>query len=290
MTKRPAMTAYHPLVSGLHFALMVLITMLTLHPLLLLSSLLFASVNGCLYYGRGFIKRGIYLGLSVGAYAVCIYPLFNHNGTTPLFYLNHMAVTSEAVTYGITMTILLITVFFWCEVGRAILDSERLLYLVGRIFPSLALMLSMSFRFLPLLRQRFLSIQAAQRGMGRRSESLSFFMRCSLLVKEISTLLSQTLEISAASSISMENRGYGVTKRTTYSRFTFRKSDGILCLIFLVLSLPILFLIITGGFQVNFFPDRTLPSLTPVKITAWLLSCLLALFPALTEGIHRKRN
>ena len=290
MNKHFVMHSYHPAVSGLFLLLILVITMLTLHPLLLVTSLVTGTVTGSLYYGRNFFKRGLFLGVSVGLYAVLIYPIFNHNGSTPLFYINQMAVTKEAFVYGITMTTLLVTVFLWCEVGRALLDSERLLYLVGKLFPSLGLMLSISFRFLPMLAHRLTRIRQAQRGMGRRREDLSFLMRCKLLSKQISTLLSQTLEITAASSISMESRGYGVTKRTAYTRFTFRKSDGLRCLILVLLGSPVLYLVLSGSFQVNFFPDLNLSDLNPQMILGWLLMCLLALYPALAEWIHHMKD
>ena len=290
MIKNSLMRSCHPMVSGLYLLLMLLMTMLTLHPLLLVTSLVAAGLTGRLYYGRSFLLRGLILGISVGLYALLIYPVFNHNGSTPLFYINQMAVTREAILYGATMTTLLVCAFLWCEVGRALLDSERLMYLVGKAFPSLALMLSITFRFLPLLHHRFRSIRQAQMGMGRRREDLSFFMSLKLLGKEISTLLSQTLELSAASSISMEGRGYGTTKRTTYSRFIFRKRDGISCLLFLALGIPPLFSIFKGNFQMNFFPDLTFPEFHPGMLFCWICMCLLAFYPALAELINRIKD
>ncbi len=290
MIKNSLMRSCHPMVSTIHLLLMLLMTMLTLHPLLLATSLAGACLSGYLYYGRTFLRRGIFLGISVGLYAVLIYPIFNHNGRTPLFYINQMAVTREAILYGATMTLLLVTSFLWCEVGRALLDSERLLYLVGKAFPSLALMLSISFRFLPLLHHRFRLIRQAQMGMGRRREDLSFFMSARLLGKEISTLLSQTLEQTAASSISMESRGYGTGKRTTYSRFVFRKRDGVYCLFFLALGIPPLVFILRGSFQMNFFPDLTFPQIHPQMFLCWICMCLLAFYPALAELINRIKD
>ena len=43
-------------------------------------------------------------------FSVIILPIFNHNGVTPLFYVNDMAVTLENVIYGFFMTIMLMAV------------------------------------------------------------------------------------------------------------------------------------------------------------------------------------
>lgn len=95
------------------------------------------------------------------------------------------------------------------------ITPDKFLYLFGRVLPVLSLLLSMSFRFIPLLKNRYREISMGQRCMGRQGGGL--IQRGRLLAKKVSILISWSLEAAIETSDSMESRGYGLKGRTLLS-------------------------------------------------------------------------
>lgn len=288
--KNSFFTREHPIVLGVYLLGGMIVTMTTMHPLLLCSSFLASALYGTWLLGKTFWKRTLGILLPILFFAVVVMPLFSHNGVTALFYINGMAVTLESVLYGLVMSLLLISIFSWFQIVNQLLDSEKLLYLSGRIFPSIGLLLSMVLRMLPLMQGRFREIQDGQRGMGRTGKHISWLGKVKLLLKELSILVSWSLESSIETSISMESRGYGTGKRTSFHLFHFDIRSGIWCGLFLGLYGMTLFFIGTGHYQAEYFPAICW-KLPGVEAYAGMASFLLAaMSPLIGEGIERGRE
>ncbi len=82
----------------------------------------------------------------------------------------------------------------------------------------------MVFRFIPLLKNRFREIKMGQECMGRHVEK-GLFAKTRQLCKEISILISWSLEASIETSDSMEARGYGLHGRTSFHLFKMSPTD-----------------------------------------------------------------
>ena len=82
----------------------------------------------------------------------------------------------------------------------------------------LGLTLSMIFRFIPLLKARFREISMGQRCMGRHVTG-GFMAKLRQVTKEVSILISWSLEAAIETSDSMEARGYGLPGRTSFHLF-----------------------------------------------------------------------
>ncbi len=70
-------------------------------------------------------------------------PLFNHRGSTALFYIGLNPVTLEALLYGVCSAGMLISVFIWFRCYLSLMTNDKFLYLFGRIAPATALIVSM---------------------------------------------------------------------------------------------------------------------------------------------------
>lgn len=278
----------HPIVLMVYLLGGMLVTMLTMHPVLIGLSFLTATVYSCLLWGRAMWMRLFWLMIPVLVFTVIVLPLFSHNGVTPLFYLNDMAVTLETVIYGFVMSGMLLGAFQWFQVANRLLDSEKLLYLFGRVFPSVGLLLSMVFRMIPLMGERFRQIQDGQKGMGRYGGNLSWIGRAKLLLKELSILVSWCLESSVETSISMESRGYGTGQRTSFDLFHFGSGNGVWCAVFAVLYGVTFWTIGIGCYRASYFPAV---QWTAMKGKAWIgiITFLLAgMAPVVYELIRGK--
>ena len=93
--------------------------------------------------------------------------ILSHDGEMVLWYALGNAITVEAMLYGMTMGMVLVTVLLWISVAGNVLTMDKILALSGRIFPSLTLTLSTMLRYLPLLKRRYRVIRQAQNAMGR---------------------------------------------------------------------------------------------------------------------------
>lgn len=282
----------HPVVLTIYLLGGMLITMLTLHPVLLGVSIGIAGLYAGILSGKEVWKRMLWVMLPVLFFTVIILPLFSHNGITPLFYINDMPVTLETVIFGLVMSELLLGIFLWFQVANALLDSEKILYLSGRTFPVVGLLISMVFRMIPQMRQRFIQIQDGQKGMGRGSGELSFIGKGKMLLKQLSILISWSLESSIETSISMESRGYGTGHRTSFDLFYFTKKSGIWCGLFLGLYGIALWILGRGSFQSSYFPAIQIQEITTeaiIGITAFLLAGILPVFWELVNCIKENR-
>ena len=122
--------------------------------------------------------------------------ILSHDGEMVLWYALGNAITVEAMLYGMTMGMVLVTVLLWISVAGNVLTMDKILALSGRIFPSLTLTLSTMLRYLPLLKRRYRVIRQAQNAMGRgiAGSGREPFRKIRQRAKEFSILISWSLE------------------------------------------------------------------------------------------------
>ena len=255
MERNSTFAARHPVTVFIYWLSGVLFTMMTMRVEVLLGSF-FPAALYCLYLeGAKMFKWLAGWFLSVGIFLMVILPLFNHRGATPLFYIQGQAVTKESVLMGAVVTLMLVSVLLWMRLGLYLLDSEKLLYLSGRIVPALGLMLSQIFRMIPLMKKRYIQVHEGLMGLGMVPKEASFWKRARHFARELSVLIAWSLEGTVETSISMESRGYGAGKRTSFHRFRFRLEDGWFVAAFLVLSGVGIGMAVAGGYEVYYYPE-----------------------------------
>ena len=176
----------------------------------------------------------------------------------------------------------MISVMLWCKCFSAVMTSDKILCLFGRVMPHLSLTLSMALRFLPLFKRRWHEIRMTQMSMGYHSEK-SVVGRLGNSFRIFSALVSWALEHAVDTGSSMKARGYGLRGRTHFSPFRFAFRDGILSLIAFLMSAGILTGVATGALSFSFYPRVT--ALQPLSVSwIWfLLFAVLALLPAILE-------
>ncbi|MCF0233017.1 MAG: hypothetical protein HUJ63_12360 [Enterococcus sp.] len=122
-------------------------------------SFFLAILNTCALKGIKSIKSIIKLSLIVVLFTTALNGLFVHNGTTILFYMGLNAVTLEAFIYGMISGLNIAGMLVWFICFNQIMTADKISYLLGRIAPSISLLISMIFRFIPLIRTRFIEIK-----------------------------------------------------------------------------------------------------------------------------------
>lgn len=285
MSKTIRCSEFHPVVNFCYILGMILITMSNMNPVIIAVSFISSFLYMIYLDGVLHIKRIIFISLPILLFSVIIMPLFYHNGVTPLFYVNDMQVTLEAVLYGIVMTFLLLSVMQLFFIWNKWISSEKFLYLFGKISPNISLVLSMVFRMVPLMIKRWHDIHDAQKGMGCTAVN-SIIGRMKQFVKEISILISWCLENSIDTSISMESRGYGIGKRTSFHRFRWHIYDIITIVTIIPIIILIFVSILNGGFGVDFFPEININQFSLYEKVLAVVYGVYAVMPLLIESFN----
>lgn len=225
----------HPVVTASYYTIVIGILMFSNSPLFLISAIAMGMCYDMLLKGRRSLRNNLFIILFMSFLTVLINALFTHNGSTVLFYLGNNRVTLEAACYGFVMALMLSGVMIWFSSFNVVMTSEKLIYIFGRFAPVLGLTLSMIFRFVPLLRTRFELIGEGQKALYAGDEK-GFIGKIRQFGKEVSILVSWSLESSIESADSMAARGYGLKGRTSYNLFKIRTADIMTLLLSMLLG------------------------------------------------------
>lgn len=278
---------FHPFVCLLFIVLVLTFTFASINPQTALISFILAYLTVVRLYGLKVTKQLLFLAIPVIIFAVFIIPLFSHNGVTPIFYINNMAVTVETIIFGLVAGCILMAVIMWFYAARIFFDDEKFLYLTSRIFPTIAMLISIAFRMIPLFVRRYRMVSEAQQGLGRRRHEMNFTKKISFFMKKISILISWSLEKSINTTISMESRGYGSGRRTYFHLFRFRRRDLGAMVWMCILSAYPFIMEFKGSFKCSFFPEMHLARVDLPHIMALIMIALVCAFPFIAQMADR---
>ena len=266
--------SYHPAVNFVYFACVLGFSMFLLHPVCLAITLLCGAAYAIVLHGRRAVRFQLAALLPMMVVAAAINPAFNHAGMTILGYLpGGNPLTLESVAYGIAAAVLLAAVICWFSCFHTVMSSDKFIYLFGAVIPVLSLLLSMSLRFVPRLKEQARVIANAQKCVGKNISDGSLWQRARHGMAILSCLVSWTLENAIDTADSMKSRGYGLPGRTAYSNATFDRRDGLALGCIAVLGGYVLAGSLLGGLQFRFFP-----SVKGVELTLYPISIFAAYF------------
>ena len=246
-------SSYHPLVIACYYVLVTGCTMFSMSPFFLLMSLCVAGVYAFLLKGWKGMKGNLILILLILLSMTFINTMFTHNGATVLFYFHHNRITLEALAYGCCMALMLASVVLWFECFQIQMCSEKLIYLFGRLLPVIGLLVSMVFRFVPLLKSRYQEISMGQKCLGAGS-CKDLFSQTRQVGKKLSILTAWSLEASLENADSMTARGYGLKGRTSFHLFHFTKRDAGMLVYLAVVGAWVIKGCIAGTTTMIFYP------------------------------------
>ena len=250
--------------------------MFLMHPLCLLLS--FCGAAACLLCvgGRNAFLAALRGALPVVLLAAALNVLFNHRGQTILFYLpGGNPCTLESLCYGAAAGALLAAVLLWFACCTRLLTTDHFTYLFARISPALSLLFSMTLRFLPQFKRRFLAVRRAQSEPQTKRQALRTAFRCFWAV------VAWALERAGDTADSMKGRGYGLAKRSAYAVYTHTARDRLLLGGLGLCALCVLCGCVMGLFRFSYAPRLLAPLPTPQSACAFFGYAALCAYPAL---------
>lgn len=215
----------HP-ATDLFYFLLILILICTAQKS---TSLLLVILTGGMYFfafdkGRALLQ--MLLGvLPLGVLLIVFQALFNHRGEHILFYFNDNPVTLESIYAGIQTVLLIFALLIWFQVLSFYLSRYDFLYLSGRIFPTLSMMLVMILSYFPRMKQKLTSIEKAAYTLGCSTRNGTNMQKLKAGSHIFSALFMTSLEDSIETADSMTARGYGLRGKTHYRSYSLHFSD-----------------------------------------------------------------
>lgn len=280
----------HPITVAVYFTAVILITAIIQSPVFSVTALVCSAVFAFMI-NRRLAARTLIAATPVIVAAVMINMLFSNAGVTPLFRLpGGNNITLETLIFSLFTGAMAASLVMWFISLNKCMTSDKTVYLFGKILPSLALLLSMTLRAVPMFARRAKQTAAAQRFVGNDIYEGKLKDRVRSGVHVLSIAVTDTLEHSAYTARSMKYRGYGSAKRTAYSIFSFNQTDIVITAI-TVTAAAIITLLYAGGYAYyNYYPAFELPLTAGniISYTAWGVLCIIPVAAALYSKMKRR--
>lgn len=217
--------SYHPMINFIYFTAALVGAVCFDHPAFLAVSYVCAFLYSVKLNGKRSLIFNVCLMPLIPVYAG-IYSYYNHYGVTNL-HVNFIGnqITLEAVAFGLVIGVKIVTVLMILSCVFAVISSDKVIYLFGRISPKLSLFLSILLRSVPRIRARARRIGISRRGIGKGCAQGNVFERIRHVCALFSILITWTLEDFFESAASMKCRGYSLRGRTAFSIYRFDNRD-----------------------------------------------------------------
>ncbi len=278
---------YHPIVNLVYFALVIGFSCFFMHPVCLGISLVCAFAYSAMQKGGSLAKRSLIYILPMLGIMALLNPVFNHKGATILGYLpSGNPLTMESIIYGFAAAVMLISIICWFSCFSEVMTSDKIVYLFGRVLPSVSLVFSMTLRFVPKFTAQLKAIVNVQKCLGRDMTGGSIVKRAKCGLSALSAATTWALENAVDTADSMKSRGYGLSGRTAFSIFRFDSRDKALFIAVMLLGIYVLFGSLNGVVHFSYFPylSGAEPSLYGLSVfAAYTALCLCPVIIELWE-------
>lgn len=281
---------YNPLTVSIHFILVIAIAMFISNPILLVIALLGSILFYILVFGKIKYKTAVFW-IVLFIVITIINPLFSHNGITVLFFLNGYAITLEAILYGMNNALMMLSVFIGFLSFSEIMTADKVMYLFGKVSPKLAVLLSLSLRYIPMFKRQAQKINNTQLTLGMYKEN-NVIDSVKSLMNVFSSLCTWSIELSIDTANSFYARGGELKGRKSFSFFKITKTDLVLIGVSIILFSVVLFVQSSGRLSVEFYPSFNLSKNDMLCFMAYLSYFLLVMLPSVCSiaGKIRRRR
>lgn len=274
-------TRMHPVPALIYFIAAILVTALNVTPVTAGLSLVFSLAFGFFINGKKFGGLSVLFFIPFAAVFSAVNALFVRDGVTRLFTVFKLNVTLEALLYGLNSAATAYAILMWCGGLSAVITTEKTTLVFGKIAPKTAVVLSMTFGFVPKTAKRFKDIFDAQKGIGAYLGG--GFKKTKAKLNAVLSLITAQLESSVAVADSMRARGYGLKKRTNADFNKFRAGDALPCVLFSALGIAAAAFSVTSAGEFSFYPEISPLSFNGNTAVYYALSAALFALPAILE-------
>lgn len=277
--------SFHPIVNLIYFAVVIIISMVVMHPVFVAISAVTAFIYSVMLKGFATVKLSLRVILPMAVLSVLINILTNRNGATLLCTLPFgVEVSKEALIAGVCTAGVIASAVLWFTCFNAVFTNDKLIYVFGRIMPSLSVILSMILRFVPQFGAQFKQTVNAQRCICRDIGGGAVSDRFKNLSLIMSVMMGRVLEGSIDTADSMKGRGFGLKGKTSFNLYSFKFRDFAMLVLF-VLLLAYIFL---KGAGYTYYPVFFMQADVPATFFAFFLLCVIPIISEVQERVKWK--
>lgn len=285
---------YHPLVNFAYFAAVIVFSMIFTNPICESVGFLAAFSYSVKLGGKKSAVSELLCILPIAILSALLNPMFNHEGVTIIAYLpSGNPLTLESIACGLGTALMLSCVICIFSCFNKIMTSDKFMYLFGKMIPSLSLILSMTLRFVPRFTERAREIGAAQECIGRSMHDGGIITRTKNAIRQLSILITWSMENAIETADSMKSRGFGTGKRTAFSNFKLERRDIYALAALAALAAYIIWGAKNKAFAFRYFPSIVKTELSPYAISvfcAYLVLFCIPIILEITEEIRWRRS
>lgn len=283
MNKEREFPYIHPAVILGYFASVTAFTMCVFHPAFIVISFA-ASLLCMLLIGRENVLRTLGTEIILFVLISLVNPLFSANGSTVIFTYFSRPFTLEALAYGMCAATVFCGALQWLSCFGALFTEEKFVSLFSEISPSVTLLFAMVLKLIPELRQKLMRIKEDRKRICKRTAE-SVTGKTGVSAENLSALTGWALESAADTAASMNARGFGSGKRSSYAKYRFRARDAILFAIILLDGGFIAAALLNGGASAVFYPRIDMADATGTVLAAYALLMLLPVIIWISETL-----
>ncbi len=178
---------------------------------------------------------------------------------------------------------MLVSVLLWFTCYNEVMMSDKFIYLFGRVIPALSLIISMTLRLIPRLKNQIRQISHAQKCIGMDTGTGNIVQRALHGIRILSILTTWALENAVETSDSMKARGYGLRGRTAFSPFRFDRRDAS-CLAVIAATVAVCITgQVSGVAYFQYYPYVKGARVQPFTVAMWAAYVLLCFLPPALE-------
>ncbi|WP_339281689.1 energy-coupling factor transporter transmembrane component T [Paenibacillus sp. FSL H8-0282] len=284
---KDSFSTFHPFVNFLYFVVVLLFSMVFMHPIFQVIALISAVAYSIMLKGKKGIRFNLLYMIPFLLFMAVMNPVFNHQGVTILFYLNNgNPITKESILYGVAAACMFVTVIIWFSCYNVVMTSDKFIYIFGKILPALSLIFSMVLRFVPRYLAQIKVISNAQKCIGRDVSQGNLLARARNGITILSIMTTWALENAIETADSMRSRGYGLPGRTSFSIFRLDARDKVALLIMTGLIALVAVGAVMGENTMRFYPSIKASAITPFSILIYIAYFALCMFPVLINMVE----
>ncbi|AIQ22101.1 energy-coupling factor transporter transmembrane component T [Paenibacillus sp. FSL H7-0737] len=284
---KDSFSTFHPFVNFLYFVVVLLFSMVFMHPIFQVIALISAVVYSFMLKGKKAVRFNLLYMVPFLLFMAIMNPVFNHQGVTILFYLNNgNPITEESILYGVAAACMFVTVIIWFSCYNVVMTSDKFIYIFGKILPALSLIFSMVLRFVPRYLAQIKVISNAQKCIGRDVTQGNLLARARNGITILSIMTTWALENAIETADSMKSRGYGLPGRTSFSIFRLDARDKVALLIMTGLIAMVAIGAAMGENTMRYYPSIKASAITPFSILVYIAYFALCMIPVLINMVE----
>lgn len=287
-------TKYNPIINFYYFTFVIMCTIFFRHPSFILITLAISFIYLVFLKGVKGIKFGFFILIPLFFLVAIIHCGFNHAGITILFYLdNGNPMTFESIILGLVLGSITVAIIMWISCYHEIITSDKIIYLLGRLFPKISLFISILLRIVPRYKEQIKKISIGQKSIGRGLNQGNIIRRIKNGIRILSIMATWVIENTIETSNSMRARGYGIKGRTSFGLFKFNIRDKITLIIMVFLSIIVILGVYLGINRIVYLPKIKIArttELTYVVNMSYLLFCSIPIVSDIIEEVRWRRH